>query len=481
MDVHSAAEVVGFLDSIPDGTPVKVRGVITEIPVVGLNAPAGGAFANLNLLAPQPLSFQKLSELKLRCKLVSPQELDGLAEEREVELVGVADTRGRGRGLRECRVVSRGAVPNHAPAAVDLVRVQGGNSPAPPDSPGVDFDRASASLTFAENAVTADGAIPPVAIEFVKGDHGFANVVVRAPISSKSLAVIGSMEGLKSLQLFGQSGEHSLDLSLLADHQRLRYLELHVDRLPSDNLIQLARFQCAAALTVEAASLFDGCDLSGIDDATLRALAQLKSLRFISLGAKRKGKATQITDDGLKALAELPRLTALDIWSESFTGAGFSALGGAENLWSLRVAKCSVTSAGLAGLSEVHSLQVLDLSGTQVDSAIGASLSTLSNLAMVNVANTKVDDRFAAHLAGHAELRVLDLRGNAGVTDASLQSLVENPPPRLQTLQLDRTQITDGGLRELSAIRTLRLLTASELSEEVKAVLKRNNPELSVY
>jgi len=477
----SAAELKQTLDTLEDGELVTVSGTIATIPVADANWLTGEGIASLNLLAPSPIEPQELQYLDIRCVLASADDLKGLVEEQSVVLTGVVDVDRRSRSLRGCRLVSRGDVPEYAPKAVDVDKVGAPEGEAPPMPEGVEINRLEGYIEFEEAAIAEDGAVPQAAIDAVKDDQRFNAVVTQAPITNAALQQINAVIGLKELLLMAQSGGESLDFSVLAEHPRLRHIEVHVDQFTNENLSQIGELRCCAAIVIDEASFSDGCDLSGISDDGVRGLAKLKSLRILTLEEKRKGKPSQITDDGLTALGELPRLTALDLWSESFNGAGLAALSACPDLWSLRLSKCSVTVDGLASLRELPSLMVLNLSETEVDSTIGQTLSQVPSLTTLDLSKTKVDDGLAASLAGHPALASLNVRYNPSITDKTLETLADNPPPHLRNLQLGGTQVTDEGIKLLTTVKTLQFLSTGNTSDAVKESLRQANPELQIY
>lgn len=99
----------------------------------------------------------------------------------------------------------------------------------------------------------------------------------------------------------------------------------------------------------------------------------------------------------------------------------------------------------------------------------------------MDLSKTKVDDGLAASLAGHPALASLNVRYNPAVTNKTLETLAENPPPHLRNLQLNGTQVTDEGIKRLATVKTLRFLTAGDISDAVKESLRQANPELQVY
>ncbi len=108
---------------------------------------------------------------------------------------------------------------------------------------------------------------------------------------------------------------------------------------------------------------------------------------------------TKVTDAGLKELAGLQSLQALDLGYTQVTDAGLKELAGLQNLQALNLSGTQVTGAGLKELARLKSLQTLNLSGTQVTGAGLKELAGLKSLQALYLGGTKVTD------AGVEELR----------------------------------------------------------------------------
>jgi Leucine rich repeat len=109
--------------------------------------------------------------------------------------------------------------------------------------------------------------------------------------------------------------------------------------------------------------------------------------------------ATTMTDAGLKKLAGLEELTALNLFSTQVTNAGLKELAGLNNLTKLDLGNTKVTDAGLQELAGLKNLTELDLEHTQVTDAGLKELAGLKKLVSLNLLRTRVTD------AGVAELR----------------------------------------------------------------------------
>lgn len=92
-----------------------------------------------------------------------------------------------------------------------------------------------------------------------------------------------------------------------------------------------------------------------VTDDELKALAGLKRLTVLNLAY------TQVTDAGIKELAPLQSLTTLSLRGTKVTGAGFRALAPLKSLTTMDLRATHVSDAGLRELGGVKSLTSLDL------------------------------------------------------------------------------------------------------------------------
>jgi hypothetical protein len=108
-----------------------------------------------------------------------------------------------------------------------------------------------------------------------------------------------------------------------------------------------------------------GLDLFGskVKDVGLKELAGLKNLQALNL------RLNFVSDAGMKELAELKNLRTLNLGFTLVTDAGMKELARLTNLQSLEVFRTQVTDAGLKELAGLENLQVLDVGGTQVTDA----------------------------------------------------------------------------------------------------------------
>jgi hypothetical protein len=256
----------------------------------------------------------------------------------------------------------------------------------------------------------------------------------------KDIAELKTLETLE-LQLtpVGDAG-----LKPLAGLPRLRTLWLNGTRVTAAGMADIGQLKTLTYLNLSETPVADaGLErLTGLDD-----LATLELFHAWAVG-----------DEGMKSVARLGGLHALDICGTRVTDAGLAELAGCTQLTSLRVGGLRVTDAGLKSLAGMTRLSNLDLTGTDVT------------------------DEGLREVARHRGLEDLNLQGAHKVTDAGLKDLAGLP--RLRSLGLAGTDVTDAGLAELARCASLRSLTlrgAGNVTDAAVAGLRKARPELQIY
>ncbi len=145
------------------------------------------------------------------------------------------------------------------------------------------------------------------------------------------------------------------------------------------------------------------------------------------------------TDDDIAELIGLIDLRTLILRDSLVTDAGVASLWAMEELRVLDLAGADITDAGLDSISELTELRSLYLGGTRSREGW-----------IVHASITGVG---LEHLAGLPKLETLDL-GYTAITDSGLGALAEFP--ELRTLYLTRVDITDEGLAHLAGMTQLR-------------------------
>jgi hypothetical protein len=216
----------------------------------------------------------------------------------------------------------------------------------------------------------------------------------------------------------------------------------------------------------------DHVEASG--DEGLECLTGLPYLRKLELVY---AEDAEITDNGLKATANLTHLEELTVNSDDITDDGLKHLEGLTSLRELSICSSAITDAGLRHLSGLEALQRLSFECPRVrgpglqyigrlkqlrevsfgyGSSIGdvglENLKGLRHLKSLQLAYAKIDDAGLVYLEGMHELEDLDICG-CRISDAGLLHLKRLT--QLRSLDLSSTGITDSGLESLERLTQL--------------------------
>jgi len=184
-------------------------------------------------------------------------------------------------------------------------------------------------------------------------------------------------------------------------------------------------------------------------DQALANITHLKGIRVVLLDK------SEVTDAGMKHLAELPNLEYISAFLTPLRGSFFKDLRGLKKLNAMSLESDGLKEEEFKYLPEIENLQILQLSRANV-----------TNKAM-------------KYLAGCKNLRWLDIGKNPRVTDESIPYLKQLK--NLQELEVQGTSITVPGLLQLKGL-PIRLLTVNDgaLSKEQMSALKAALPELKI-
>jgi beta-lactamase regulating signal transducer with metallopeptidase domain/protocatechuate 3,4-dioxygenase beta subunit len=230
---------------------------------------------------------------------------------------------------------------------------------------------------------------------------------------------------------------------------RLKRLFLHKGQASDDALRSVAQLKDLEELMI--------WEPTRLTDAGMKHLAGLRKLRHLHVNDGRLG------DAALAVFGQLPRLERLSLQGNSFSDDGLKALAGLEQLKSLWIGMNHqpITDAGVRYLSGLTSLEELDLQRAQVG------------------------DKGIAALKNLKQLRVLYITGNTKETskpptDACVNYLLGLT--KLQHLTLTSPAITEQGVKRLATLPNLKELWLStrSVSEELRAELKRQHPDLKI-
>lgn len=179
-----------------------------------------------------------------------------------------------------------------------------------------------------------------------------------------------------------------------------------------------------------------------VNDRGLRAITRLKSLRRLHLAE------SDLTDDGVSALAELPNLQQFDCSACDVGDAALPAIGRLAALRFLRLRDTRITDAGLKHLAELKDLESLDLGRTRIGNDGIRHLGALKQLRLLALDYSDLDDAGFLYLSNLTRLETLDL-DSTHVTDKSIPQL--RSYKALKSLNLYHTLVTPEGVEQFRA------------------------------
>jgi len=297
------------------------------------------------------------------------------------------------------------------------------------------------------------------------GDQGLASVAALTSLTTlklggtkvgdEGLKQLGPLTRLENLEIEGSAATYAGCLHLLVDLQGRSVLQ---------SLAILGRAHRDATYLAE-------LDSVGLNDTPelVPYLLRVPELRTINLGSPLPSKET------IDALRTIPGLRCR--WSSE---AVFDeqAAAAVERLQpdEVIVRGWEWTDDRLKSLEKLSRVTELELTGSSISDAGLAHLSHLKGLTMMRVFGVRIGDEGLRHIASLKELRMLDLSGTK-VTDAGLVYL--NELPALEFLQLNQTQITDKGLQTLRAHPRLRGVHTDEtqVSEAAREAFRTSRPD----
>jgi Leucine-rich repeat (LRR) protein len=211
-----------------------------------------------------------------------------------------------------------------------------------------------------------------------------------------------------------------------------------------------------------------------ITDQGLQHLSKIKSLELLDISTD------AVTDKGLAALAQLPNLKRLFMYScPKITDKGLSKIANMKNLENLSLNIFSpgsseqtyVTISGLSCLNKITNLKSLDLEGIVQDGS-GLDISGLNNLESLHVKLKEIReerdgrpyfsresfiDKDLVCLENMKNLQELFLHPNKDITDKGLINL--QGLTNLRRLGLSNAKLTDEGLAYLKNMKKLDYLS----------------------
>jgi hypothetical protein len=158
--------------------------------------------------------------------------------------------------------------------------------------------------------------------------------------------------------------------------------------------------------------------LADRDLAVLQGLTHLKNLNLDN---------TEVTDEGMKDVAQAANLVSLSLTNTQVSDAGLAHLRPLTNLDDLRLDKLPITDAGLAHVGDFSRLRKLSLYQTHISDAGLTHLKSLSNLERLSLDETSIGDEGLRQLSSCFRLKYLSV-WHTRVTPAGVQELTGTLP-----------------------------------------------------
>lgn len=228
------------------------------------------------------------------------------------------------------------------------------------------------------------------------------------------------------------------DLDVIVYIQNVSVLEVDGIEIDDARLINIAQHRKLRELHVNSTEL---------SDVSMQLVAQMcTGLRKLSL------RNAKIRGDHFGVLIRLPGLRELDVSGAPLIAERLRVLWRMKNLLRLNLSDTGLDDTAIPDLLPLKQLQALNLAGTKVTDAGISLLRDLPALTHLELARTGVACRIPL---GRLPLSYLGLADSA-IDDDSLP--VIGTLWNLKHLDLNRTKITDQGLREISTMALYSLL-----------------------
>jgi hypothetical protein len=247
--------------------------------------------------------------------------------------------------------------------------------------------------------------------------------LVELKLGDGALPALAECKRLKSVNLF----KIPVNDRALQAVRKLTDLEaLEID--PADNLSAAGLALLKGLPKVERLVLHAYGERTRLDDAALKEIGGLRSLKKLMLGPELpislSPRARWVRDTGLVHLAGLKGLKELDLGCcANMTDTGLGHLKGLSNLERLNIGFTKVTDAGLAHIKGLTNLKELTLNGLPLTEKGLAQLRGLSSLQWLDLRETGagVTDQAILQLKGLSKLRDLIVYDTAVTKEGAAQ------------------------------------------------------------
>ena len=187
--------------------------------------------------------------------------------------------------------------------------------------------------------------------------------------------------------------------------------------------------------------------------ADLRLIEKIPGVDDLCVDAS----CSPLRDEDVEQLANLPNLRGLYLCETGVTGAALRHLRRAKDLATLRLCRTSVTDTDLDAIADLNRLSELDISETAVKGHLTAVPQSVERLL---IKRTRLETLSLVPGAARTALHILMFAGSP-VTDTMLDDV--GKCPNLVVLGLEWTRVTDRGLAVVGRLQELGCLTLDHL------------------
>jgi hypothetical protein len=458
----TAEEFDEKLMTIPPGTFVKVRGQISSLDMELASGTAGPPNVSIKLSLPGTSDYTSRIPTK-ETSAFSVLDPNGLVEGQEVVLVGRGYPSHMASHIGMAQVISRNEVPSHSaepfvlPSAERVAELREASS----DQgliPGVMGEGMLGQFVVSSNeALTQDGLLLPIVIDRLNSTPTLPGVRISGiPVTQGMIEQLSTVAHLRDIAFDLGNADDPMPLSIkdidFSPLSKLKSLtSMSIVQLPdisNRHVKQIAAFPCLRHLAINIGSR----ESDALSDEGFAALSSLKSLVSLTIDSWGDADDVFLTDKSLDGFKDHPNLTMISIDCYGLQGRCFETLSTCPRLSVLRLFSLQFGSKALRVFAEKSWPSLREVEIGYANNADFAS--------QVSLVNALPD-----------QLRGLDLSGSVG--GETIDALVKRGFPRLSSLSMMRSRLSDADVEKLSALKSLtRVSLPFSISDGAKQKLK---------
>ncbi|WP_168565771.1 leucine-rich repeat domain-containing protein [Crateriforma spongiae] len=190
-------------------------------------------------------------------------------------------------------------------------------------------------------------------------------------------------------------------------------------------------------------------------------------------------KGSRFTDDAADLLAGQRSLVFLSLAQTPITDATLRIVCDLGQLKWLFLDHTKITDQAAVGLGKLSNLRTLSLAGCELTDKTFSHVSW-PRLHTLDLSESRISDTTVGRLSGHQTIQNLNL-SQTGVTDRCMNDLVTMP--KITRLNLAGTKITDAGFAKLKSLGNLRELDVTGTQVTASAILgfSAQHPECLIH